>query len=872
MTLSKRALSVAAGLLLVPLMAQAQTSKSIYIAPDDHTDYLWSANEAFYENYFSTGLEYYLQQMAATDSAPSDQRMRWNADGTLWLSTYEKHHTASEFSALMDRFREGRLNAPMNTLVSVHGGSPLEVVLRDMYYAGRLERRFNVKFDLAIAMENQVMSFGLPSLWAGAGARFSWKGVCAAHPGCTSVSDSGNRETEAYWATGKDNSRILTKWQSLQVFLPGASDRNQGPGGYAEARFARDAVLYADQSATFQAGWPYDVIGLFGAGWDDPDYFVPLSDSRSFPQIAQQLSTPDRRVVVSSISDFFKAFEAAYGGQLPSQQVTFGNEWELCTAQYAAKSQRVKEATERLRAAEAAATLEALANPAFLAGRQAARDEAYRRMALFFEHNVCGGGPGGSTQDRVDFQERSAQIIETYVDGYLADARAALGARIDRPATGSPRFYVFNQLGIRRTDIAEYPVAPNQNYDVFDQTTGQTVPSQLVQRDGQTYIRLTARNVPPFGYKVYQLRTVAAPRIFPVTARVGANYFQTPDFRVDMDNSGAITSFRDRRNNNRQIARRIDGKVLNDFGSAIGGTLLLEQNGPVSATFRADVPAPLNRTTRITLYRDLPRVDIENRINQNFDALQTYSFNFDLDQPVIRHEEVGAVITAKLAPDGDYSPRANNSRYDWQTLNHFADITSGDGSYGVTLSNRDAYFMKVGFSTLSNLDSNTPRIDVLAGGRAVGDNIGLVYNQGGDSAFINRFALTPHGAYDQGTAMRFALSHQNPFLTGPVTATATGTRYPAANWSFMGVGNPDHVVWALKPHDDGIEKGVVVRVWNQTAASSPINLFFGAPYRVASRTRVTHVETDLPNSADLTQSPTGIGAQQVASYRITFRP
>ncbi len=850
----------------------AQESKTIYIAPDDHTDYLWSANEAFYENYFSTGLEYYLQQMTDTDGAPKDQRMRWNTDGTLWLSTYEKNHTAAEFSALMDRFREGRLNSPMNTLVSVHGGSPLEVVLRDMYYAGRLERRFNVKFDLAIAMENQVASFGLPSLWAGAGAKYSWKGVCAFHPGCTSVADSGNRETEAYWATGKDNSRILTKWQSLQVFLPGAVDRNQGPGGYAEARFARDAVLYADQDATFQSKWPYGTIGLFGAGWDDPDYFVPLNDGRSFPSISRQLSTPNRRVVVSNISDFFKDFESSYGSQLPSQNVTFGNEWELCTAQYAAKSQRVKQAIERLRAAEAAATLEALANPSFLNGRQAARDDAYTRMALYFEHNVCGGGPGVTTDERVNFQERTAQAIENYVNGYLEDARIALGARIDLPSANIPRFYVFNQLGIRRTDIAEYPVAANQAYDVVDLTTGQVVPSQIIQRSGNTFIQLTARNVPPFGYKVFGLRTVNVPRNFPVTARVGTGYFQNPQFRLDIDNSGAITNFRDRLNGNRQLVRAIDRKFINDTGTALGGVLQLEDNGPVSATYRVEVPTPVNRTTRITIYKELQRVDIENRINQNFDSIQTYSFNFNIDQPIIRHEEVGAVITAKLAPAGDYSPRGINSRYDWQTLNHFADISTGDDTYGITLSNADAYFMKVGRSSITNLDSSTPRIDVLAGGRAVGNNIGLVFNQGGDSAFVYRFSLIPHSAYDQGAAMRAALAHQNPFLTGAVTGTATGVRYPSSNWSFMGVGNPNHVVWALKPHDDGIDKGIVVRVWNQSSLDSPINLFFGAPYRVASRTRVTHVETDLLASAELSRSPTGIGANQIASYRITLRP
>ena len=47
-----------------------------------------------------------------------------------------------------------------------------------MYYPGQLERRYDLRFRLAVAMENQTLPYGLGALWAGAGARYSWKGVC----------------------------------------------------------------------------------------------------------------------------------------------------------------------------------------------------------------------------------------------------------------------------------------------------------------------------------------------------------------------------------------------------------------------------------------------------------------------------------------------------------------------------------------------------------------------------------------------------------------------------------------------------------------------------------------------------------------------
>ena len=74
--------------------------------------------------------------------------------------------------------KSGHISAPLNPLVITYGGVPAEAVIRSMYYPGQLERRHALDFPLAIAMENAGMSYGLGAVWAGAGAEYSWKGVC----------------------------------------------------------------------------------------------------------------------------------------------------------------------------------------------------------------------------------------------------------------------------------------------------------------------------------------------------------------------------------------------------------------------------------------------------------------------------------------------------------------------------------------------------------------------------------------------------------------------------------------------------------------------------------------------------------------------
>ncbi|MFN7930446.1 MAG: glycoside hydrolase, partial [Blastocatellia bacterium] len=152
--------------------------KKIYIALDDHTDYVYALDEETHRQMFLETLDYYLNQADATAGNPTAHQGRWNCDGSFWLWTYEKNKSSAEFERLMNRVRDGHISAPLNALVSTYGAQPAEAVLRGMYYPGTLERRFGVRFPVAVAMENATLPLGLGALWAGAGARYSWRGQC----------------------------------------------------------------------------------------------------------------------------------------------------------------------------------------------------------------------------------------------------------------------------------------------------------------------------------------------------------------------------------------------------------------------------------------------------------------------------------------------------------------------------------------------------------------------------------------------------------------------------------------------------------------------------------------------------------------------
>ena len=379
---------------------------------------------------------------------------------------------------------------------------------------------------------------------------------------------------------------------------------------------------------------------------------------------------------------------------------------------------------------------------------------------------------------------------------------------------------------------------------MIDVSNGLEVPSQIVFIDGQRRLRIHAQNIPPVGYKVFEIRPGAG-QVYPNAAKVTGNLIENSSYGLTVSDRGAITSLIDKNRGNREFVRVINGRAFNDLGPG-SGTLQVENAGPVSVTLTATGNSPLNHTTRITLLRDSERIDIRNDITQNFNSVFTWGFGFEFNSPDVWHEEVGAIIKAKLLNQGGhYSPR--NARYDWLTLNHFADIS--DGGIGVTLSNADCNFMQLGNSTAGSFDTTTPLISVLAGGQVDSASLGIL-NQGGDTHFLQRFALQTHDNYDQASAMRFSLEHQNPLVTGLVNG---GSIFPPNNYTLLSIDNPNLLLWAIKPAEDGIGRGIITRLWNQSGKPENFSLTM-TPGPIMMAQNTTHIETPISNMSILAGS------------------
>jgi alpha-mannosidase len=405
-------------LILIMFVLGAQSrciaqQKRIYIANDDHTDYMWTANETKYDSAFVKMLDYYLEHIDSTKSNLPDFQSRFNCDGSFWLSTYEKYRRPDQFKRLIDAIRSGHISSPLTTVVSTYGAQPTEAVIRGMYFAGQQERHWGLRFPMAVAMENQTLPLGLSSLWAGSGAKYSWKGVCA----CATRMGKhwAHREHQLYNYTGLDQSSVIMKWYNM-------THNNASLGGYAETRFVYKPISVdtslrktIDTLTTLcdSGTYPYNAAGAFGWGWDDYQTFV----APQFVKAAQNCSTVNRKVRVSNEIDFFEYIKKTYP-YLPSESLSYGNEWDTYCASLNETTAKVRRASEKLRTAEALASIVSLQNKDFGKELIIARNKAWEGYGLYWEHNWTSDGPI-SKRDRAAWQNKIQQNISSYSDALL---------------------------------------------------------------------------------------------------------------------------------------------------------------------------------------------------------------------------------------------------------------------------------------------------------------------------------------------------------------------------------------------------------------------------------------------------------------------
>lgn len=821
----KKTLLFACLLFQTSIFAQEVPLKRLYLGNDTHVDLMYNGTEEKWSQLILEMSDFYLKLGESTVKEEPAKQSKWNYDCAYNLWVLENKTSPAYFQRIIAQIKNQQASVPYNFTLPLYGASTAESVLRSFYYGGHLERKYGIDVDIAVCQENATIPLGLTSLWAGSGAKYSWKGVC----NCASKSPTiGTRKNEIYWNTGLDGQRTLMKWYSNYGW-------NAELGGYAENLEPTMAVIKMDTMCGTKR-YPYRIAAAFGKGWDN---MINLSYDMQWG--VSHRTRPGTKVFVSNELDFFKDFETTYGDKLPAETLSYGNEWDLLPASLMTVTGGIRRSMEKLRNAEAMASIIVVDNPDAFINLENAKKDAFYAISVISAH--------GWTIDHsvtkkqfADWARIQEYRIRNYSDSLLAQSAKLLSEKIITKGINK-RFYAFNALNWVRTDVNDLKYNGSKNIIVSEVDGKKQIPFQFIEKNGSAYLRIMAENIPSVGYKVFEILENKVTNNQQSFFKRKGNNFETNFYRITLTNEGAISSLIDKKSG-KDFAKQTNGKYLNDLDITTNpikkgkSVLTIENSGAISFTIKSTSAAPMKHISKITLYKNSPRIDIENEINQNFTKPVYHAYSFNIDNPTIWHEEVGAVVKAKYESEGGHYSN-HMSRVDHLSLNHFADVSNE--KEGITLSDLDCLFMKVGNSETQKLDSKSAQINILAGGQ-IDENFNLgIPKQDGDSLFFQNYALLPHiSAFNQTNAMKFALEHQNPLVSEMIKG---GNDLDEKQYSFLKTDNKDLLLWALKPAEDG---GVAARFWNMGMANETKIDLTKKPKIVNFATHVETVINEIP--------------------------
>jgi alpha-mannosidase len=613
----------------------------LYLGNDTHTDLIWNGNEEEWYKYSLDMAKFYLKIGESTRGNPPEARSKWNYDVAWTLYMIEKRESKEFFSRIIDQIRLEQASVPFNFTLPVYGASTLESVLRGLYYGGHLERTFGLDLDLAICQENATIPLGLASLWAGCGARYSWRGVCNC---ATKINTIGTRNHEIYWYTGLDDSRILMKWYSNYGW-------NAQLGGYGEMLEPTVAVIQMDTLCGSKR-YPYHVAGAFGKGWDNiHNYSYDLAWGLG------HRTRPGTKLYLSNQVDFFRHFESEYGHALPAVSLSYGNEWDLNLASLSEVSGQLRRSMEKLRTAEAMAAVISRGTNSILKGLEPLKQDFLYGISMYNLHGWTADGPF-DRHDFATYMRNQQKKVTVYTDSLFACSARELGKMIHDGGRDHVVF-VFNALSWERNGLVDIQLNGDFNA-IRDLETGEISEGMIIDKDKEKQLRVHVKAIPSTGYKLFELITSEGKNVRD-PFRFSQNILETPFYKVSLSRSGTISSLYDKKLKKDWVKGRI-----NDLGKTKeeGKNIRILEKDTWHIKLLCQSPLPVKHECIITFYADHRRIDFENSIHQNFDSLLHWSFGFNVDIPDVWHEEIGAVIRAKLASaGGHYADRM--ARYDY---------------------------------------------------------------------------------------------------------------------------------------------------------------------------------------------------------------
>ncbi len=832
----------------------------IFLVQHTHSDVGYPDTQASLAARLVDFIDAAVDYASATSKYPDDAKFRWTCEATWSVDLFLATRGPEQIAALKRAIAAGQIELaalPMN----MTDLATEEVWIQSLQTLARLRRVLGA--EITAAMQNDVNGYPLclPRLLSGCGVRYFSTGINR-----TRSIVPFDRPTGLHWES-PDGASVLA-WRGEHYMA----------GNYFGETTEPDRVagrLAGYLAALEKGGYPHEAVLLQMSGYGTDDAWPSPRVCDLVKSWNEQYVWPKLRV--ATISEFFKAVEAADGDKLPRVRKAWCDWWADGNGTAVQEVALIRRTHEELESG--LALLAASATKDQFPELPAKIKHAFQRTLMFDEHTWGYAGSIGqptSWMTKAQWGYKAAQAREAaMLTASIYDA--AREARAVGIPTTAPSLIVENPSSWPRGGVTIFRIpAPaiygHSDLRLVDTATGKPVAVHRVS-GAPIYDAMFAVDVPPvpaLGYRVLRIDDAATPDLG-TDLRQSGNVLESDYYWVEVDaKTGALFSLRDKRTN-RELASKEgfgllryvyeqvkDGrgrgmfwppqKKLN-FDRAVPGSVTLAkgQDGPLvkSLHVRSRIGKGHTIDCELILYRRTPRLDVELTIQKPSKTSPEAGYlamPLALDKPVFSLDAVGG--TFRPGPG-----QIDRTASDYHSIQRYVRVTEATPKgLDVVVASRATPLVQIGGIHVGEYQERlTPPGPVFY--MWLFNNYWFTNfpaSQGGELRF--GFSLTSSAKTDAGasSAHRFAVGYCTPLAIAYRRGGQQGDR-PDKQAASVAI-SPDHVmITGMRWARDG--QGVVMRLREFDGRAATARIRFAGPWAVRAAQRVDLLEApriDLP--------------------------
>ena len=636
-------------------------------------------------------IDYALDYCDLTDSYPDDARFRWTCEITWAVQEYLKRRPPERIERLKRRVAEGRIEMAgmFLNMSEIATESSLAASLQPIR-----EIREKLGAPVQIAMQNDVNGVGwcLADYFEPIGVKYLMMGINK-----TRSILPFDRPTPFWWES--PSGRRVLAFRADHYHTGNMWKIHDGN----VATFEPGLQQYLERLENLD--YPFDIASVQYSGYHTDNSPPAMKECDLIRDWNAKYVWPKLRSATAS--EYLKTIEEKHSDELPVHRQAWPDWWTDGFGSAARETAASRQTHAAMQANETLLAMAALLGtpPSPGAGD---RIRAVQEDLLFYDEHTFGAAESISDplveNSMVQWGEKASYVWEAVKKAGLL-REEALGALQDHlPRVSVPTVAVFNTLNWTRSGLLEVfideEILPrDRSFRIVDPDGGGAIPAQPVRsRSEGTYWALWASDVPPLGYKSFRIEVSEEHRAATPAPEGVSDTLENQFYRLDFDPAtGGLAGLLDKRTG-RQIADgdapwqigQVLRETLTDRGALgadgiqrtglSGVTLHPGSNGPIwkSVLVEGDLEGcEQGRGIRgeIRLYETEPRIEFHFAIRK-LPLIQPegiyVAFPFASPGAEIIYEAQGGMVRPGL----DQIP---GSASDWQTVQNFAAVRSGDG-------------------------------------------------------------------------------------------------------------------------------------------------------------------------------------------------